>query len=249
MGRIIALVRGDSLLGAEEVGLRANPSMGSTGEANDFIAVPTMEPAASKMPGCDEQNMGKVALGFAGPLSRIDDIGVRVSPSIGSTGEANDLIFDGLKMGIKLLQMPSLDGGGENKVVWMGCFESLWQTVEIGLNGSASLHSPGEPKCLICDGWTKAVVAVCMLDATDGSEGSASSPGFVSPPSNDKSGGKVRSSPGLPGEAKDCILIQGLVGGSGGRWLHSPGLRGEVCAKARPFVGSVGDANDLIFDV
>jgi hypothetical protein len=153
LGRIIALVCAGSLLGADEIGLRVKPSIGSTGEANDFIfVVPTMEPLVSKMPGCDERNVGKVALGFAGPLSGIDDIGVRVSLSMDSTGEANDLIFDGLKMGVKLLQMPRLDGGGEDKVVLMGCFDWLWQTVEMDLNGSASLHSPGEANCLICDG-------------------------------------------------------------------------------------------------
>ena len=49
LGRIIALVGGASLLGAGEIGLRVNVSMGSTGEANDFIfAVPKMEPVVSK---------------------------------------------------------------------------------------------------------------------------------------------------------------------------------------------------------
>jgi hypothetical protein len=88
-----------------------------------------------------------------------------------------------------------------------------------------------------------------MLDATEGSEGSASSPGFVSPPSNDKSGGKISSSLGLPGDAKDCILIRGLEGDSGGRWLNSLDSGGKAGAKVRPFVGSVGDTNNLIFDV
>lgn len=204
----------------------------------------------SNTAGVDGWNLDKIiALMGSGSLLVADEIGLRVSPSIGSTGEANDLIFDDLKMGVKLLQMPGLDGEDENKVVLMGCFDSRWQTVEIGLNGSASLHSPGEANCLICDGWTKAVVAVCMLDATEESEGSASSPDFVSSPSNDKSGGKVRSSLGLPGETKDCILIRDLEGDSGGRRLHSLDLRGEAGAKVSPFVGSFGDPNDLIFDV
>lgn len=47
----------------------------------------------------------------------------------------------------------------------------------------------------------------------------------------------------------DASRILCLDGESGGRWLISLDLRGEVSAKVSPAVGSVGDTNDLIFNV
>ncbi len=136
------------------------------------------------------------------------------------------------------------------KVALIGYFDSLWQTAEIGLSGSASLHSPGEANGVILVAW-------CILGATKRSEGRLITPlCFVSPPLSDRKGGNERSSPGLLGEAKDCILsfveakveasrVPGPDGERKGKWLSSLKLKGETRSKVSLSAGFVRDANDL----